>query len=233
MKNKSIKITGATIAPNSTMSISYKEVLTNEHANEVVTTNNDIKIKSDRIAHDDLMQGFRELNFHLAILTEQFRNTPETEEFVNHVMSRNLPEADTDELKYCQDVLERTFCTGLVIKKDGQAQTVTLEGVRLLSSGSIELKSPALQIHTSGYRFLTEFKLAVDDVKDECEKYLDGKCKESNQIDMFPEDGLETTVSFGYTNEDGEKVETNAISVNALGKLTETIKKKSNLKKVS
>lgn len=224
MKNKSVKITGAQLASNGTMQIAYKEILTDEFANEIVTTNNEIKIKSDRRAHQDLVQAFRELNYHLAIITEQFRETAIVEDFVNHVMSRNNIDPISDEEEYCQEILERTFCTGVTIKKDGQNQIVILDGVRLLKSGSIELTSPGVAVHTSNYRFLTEFKLAVDDVKDECEKYLDGKCEEGSQMEMFPDNGIDevpfnkkksgTTVSFEYTDpKTGKEIKTGDVSL--------------------
>lgn len=209
MKDKSIKITGAILSNDYSMQISYKEMLTDEFANEIVTTNNEIKIKSDRKAHSDLRHAFRELNYHLTILTDQFRHDAMTEAFVNQVMSKNEIEPIGLEQNYAQDVMSKTLCLGIIIKGTGQKEAVKIQGVRLVNAGVIDLTSPSVQINESNYKYLTEFRLAIDDVKHECELYLDGKCEESSQVDMFESESNSNgaEVSFGITNKETGEVE--------------------------
>lgn len=184
MKTKQIKISSIQMEPSATI-IVYKEQVQDEQGNEIEISNNDIRIKSDRPVHPDFDRAMGSLNHHLAILCEQFNMNQIVEQMVDNLMSLNEVDPAAASEAHAYDILSKTFCNGIVFKKEGSSQTVVLKGTRVISTGMIELSSPEIVPGSSMYKYINELRSSIEEIKHEAAEYLNGKSRTSNQLDIF------------------------------------------------
>lgn len=215
---RSIEIKKADLQPDGSCKIIYREKIEGEEVT------NDIAVKSSRRIHPDLKEKFEAMIPHLAIITEQIQDPQELEDVMDYARNKNGWEI-------LEENLQKTFdVTGITIKGTGENQGVIITGTKMLKNMAkqITVISPQVDFDDS-YDLMPELRIAVSDIEDECNLYMQGKKKPDPQIEMeFEEEGqTETKVSFGYIDADGNEVTTKAVSME---KLTGGLKKASTKK---
>jgi hypothetical protein len=111
-----------------------------------------------------LQEAFANLNIHLAIIDDVFKN--------GGIEFESLAEVKNHDLAHLYVV------TGFAIKGKDDNESVSLIGNKYLSAGGrMELEGPKIPIdNLSSYKWYNELKEAITIARDEVAKYHDGHC---------------------------------------------------------
>jgi hypothetical protein len=141
----------------------YEEIFEGEDAGKDKVT----KECSNRV-HPDLIAAFKELDIHLATLTEQGEFT---------------------EFEDAPEKLEIFRTTQLSIGGEGEHEGVTLTGQRTLKeNGVLNLNARFTkfnQEHCHHYSYAETLNMSVQNALRECDEYLNGKSAPSPQLSLF------------------------------------------------
>lgn len=141
------------------------------------------------IVHNDLKTVFKKLHVHLALSCEEL-----DKKGIKDVDNIPAWDADADipaNLSQLQEISRKIFHFSVSsIKTDGTGENegVTLVGQKRLSTGEyVKLESPRIT-WDGEYYFINELRVIVDDIKEEVEKYMNGKAAPKiEQGDLFNE----------------------------------------------
>lgn len=116
--------------------------------------------KGSSMVHEDMIEAFKKLNVHLAIIDDAFKYS-----------GKELTSIDNLE---DTDIAGLFAVTGFKITGSEENEGIILVGEKWVSHGSIALETPKM---TSGsnYPFFTELKESVDHARAEVEEYMNGK----------------------------------------------------------
>jgi len=142
--------------------LTKQNTLTVVYKDEVSNT---ITVVGANIVHKDLRKAFRELIPHMVMLTE-------TKESVGNTLNalQKQDGAENDKSVY------RRYTVSDVVLSEAEVE-VTLGGTRILDRGDV-VKVDCPQINTEEdehYEYLSEFALAVDNLKYEAKLYIQEK----------------------------------------------------------
>lgn len=174
---KTIEITGANIK-DSFCNYTY-ELKTGP------TAGDSCKRSGASIIHEDLQTSFNKLKPHLAVICEEIDGKKISD--ISEYESLDLLEdykVNSIEKKVLQ-----FFVTGFSIEGTGENESVSLVGIKRLSTGDdLQLKTP--KIKWSGvYEFVDELRASVDEIIVEVENYMNGKsAPKMVQQDLFEEE---------------------------------------------
>lgn len=157
-QKKPIEIRSATLRDGMFCNYSYDHTV-------AANTTNEATYKSHVPIHDDLRGVFRKLHAHLAVICEEI-----TFQEVGDI--DNLPYGDDHPLN-----LKIAAFTVSSFRLDGKEEKegVVLIGQKKLSTGdSLKLEAPKIKWN-SGYHFINELRVAVEDCIGEVEQYMNGK----------------------------------------------------------
>lgn len=173
IKFKKIKISGRQLT------VSYSEK--NADENGIVLTNQ-VSKKCEQLCHEDLLNAFRRLVPHFAILSEV----------------RSLPEPYIDgEPVFVEEHINEIFkdtcrVTGLQINDSDSEETIIISGLKYTKHSCVCFDAPQVSTAETMYPYLAELFEAVEHVKSEVFAYLfDGKCA-VKQAELF-DDSLDAT----------------------------------------
>ncbi len=140
-------------------------------------------VKGTGIIDPDLHNAFRDLNVHLAILDDVFKN--------KGIEVKNPNQVTNDRTTGDYEVV------GFSIKGSDENERIILKGVKFMtaSGGQMKLETPEIHINqSSSYIFWAELKEASDAARNEVEQYKNGKCTavekdvvNADQTDIFDE----------------------------------------------
>jgi hypothetical protein len=127
-----------------------------------------INRKGSAIIHDDLRNAFKKLNVHLAVICEEIESS-----FVHDIETlENIDLSEEHEGVFKQVAKYRV--SGFKSADEGEG-IVTLEGIKILSTGDyVSLKTPRVK-WDGGYMFLMELRACIDDAIGEVMQYMEGK----------------------------------------------------------
>ncbi len=156
-----------------------------DHTVAANTTDN-IKRKSQVPVHDDMINTFKDLNVHLALICEEIR----PEEIID---IDKLPEMKPDTDDQDQDPLalklSKFSVCAFKIVGNGENEGVVLTGQKVLSTlESVKLETPVVKWQ-SNYHFANELHVAVFNVVEEIEQYMEGKQAPPRQQELQFGDG--------------------------------------------
>lgn len=130
------------------------------------------KRKGSAYVHDDMTEAFAQLDVHLAVIDDAFKNA--------HKQYPSLDEHRDDELTSLYKV------TGIRITGKEENEGFILIGEKWVTSGSIGLETPKI-IQTANYVFYEELVEAIENVRAEVEQYMNGKVALKQTVIDFPE----------------------------------------------
>lgn len=161
------------------LTVSYDEI--NADENGIVITNQ-VSKKCEQLCHEELLDAFRRLVPHFAILSEV----------------RSLPEPYIDgEPVFNEAAINEIFkdtcrATGLHINDSSSGETVIISGVKYTKHSCVCFDAPQVSTADTMYPYLAELFEAVEHVKSEVFAYLfEGKCA-VKQAELF-DDSLDAT----------------------------------------
>lgn len=139
---------------------SYSEIRSNGYRNDLTN-------KCSAIAHKDLMDAFKKLAPHLAVICEEVEAKK-----IKDIT--NIPAYD--EAQHKDGGLEHQISKFSVDAIKVSSDAVTISGQKLLSTGDfVDLVAPKIEYEASEYEFVDELHVAVDDLVHEVHLYHDGK----------------------------------------------------------
>ncbi len=126
--------------------------------------------KGAAIIHDDLKAVFKKFHPHLAVICEEIDKDD---------ISDIEDIEDFDDEKHKEGSLEHRVShfsvSAVILDGTGENESVRIIGSKRLSTGDyVELKSPKT-LFSGGYQFVDELRVAVDDLLNEVEEYMNGK----------------------------------------------------------
>jgi len=162
---KAIEIKGGRLKDNMFCHYEYDHTV-------AANTTDSIKRASQVPVHDDMINSFRDLNVHLALICEEIR--PEEIQDID-----NLPEMKKDTEDQDQDPLalklSKFSVSAFKVVGNGENEGVVLIGQKVLSTlESVKLETPPVKWQSS-YHFANELHVAVFNVVEEIEQYMNGK----------------------------------------------------------
>lgn len=162
--------------------IKRKIFLAYEYKQTVEGTQNEISTSSNAPIHPDLEEKFNALAPHFAFLTEEITKTE---------AKTIIEKGDEDAL---EELLKKFRVTGLSISDSGGEEGVVITGNKTLETGKVvNFNTPFTKYYDDmdGYEYGEQLSEVVDALKSEVLEYMDGKQAQSNQLEMFGEDGDE------------------------------------------
>lgn len=159
-----LRIKKASIKNSHFLYVEYEEV--NDDG-----TINTVKKECQQIIHEDLKNLYKQLNKHLAMLTELLDSS-----VVNDL--------DTIEVSY-DSLLSKMDTTGFTIGGTDDHEGVCIIGQRKLKGNKVlNLVSPFTKWNEEGepYDFIENLQSIIDDLKYEVNEYLLGKCAPPRQM---------------------------------------------------
>lgn len=127
------------------------------------------------IVHSDLMEAFKRLNVHLAVIDDAFKS--------------KMKKKDTrlEDLAADHEVVELYDVSGFEIKGKEEDEKVILIGTKYVSlGGRMDIKSIPVNMGLTTYKFYNELKADMDFVRMEVEEYRNGKCTPVLEDDIDP-----------------------------------------------
>lgn len=164
-----IAITGATLNGNF---LKYKYDLT------IGDTTDGIKRDGGAIVHPDLKLAYAKMGIHLAVICELI-----DKDDIKDIDFIPLYKPETDafdvlpaDVRLLSEKASHFTVHAFFIDGNGEKEGVTLIGNMRLSTGDfVELKAPPVKWTSSSYKFLQELVVLTDELKDEVQKYMNGK----------------------------------------------------------
>ena len=165
---KPIEITNASIKD---MLCNYGyEIKTGPGAGDKIPTR-----KGSSIVHEDMVERFRAMRVHMAILDDAFKYSG---------VEVSVPE-DLDD----HEVTDLFTVNGFKITGSTDNEGYIITGEKWVSYGSISLETPKITSST-GYPFFDQLQSAVEEARNEVEQYMNGKAApddDDNQPELpFP-----------------------------------------------
>lgn len=153
-------------------------------------TTDSIYRKSAVPVHEDMKIAFRDLNVHLAVICEEIH--PDDIPNID-----NLPvlDPDTDLTDDDQDPLalklSRFSVSSFRIVGNGENEGVILTGQKRLSTGDhIKIETPVAR-YQGEYAFVNELHVAIFNLVEEIEQYMNGKQAPPRQTEMDFSEGIQ------------------------------------------
>lgn len=163
-----VRITAATIKDG--FCTYYYDLKVNE------TVTDKLKRNSGLLVHIDLLNAFKKLNPHLAVICEEINAFDITD--IEKIVSSDDEEAYDklpDDEKKISDIMSQYSVTGFTIDSTGENEGVSLVGTKKLSTGEpLKLDAPKKK-YNGNYHFINEFRVAVDACVFEVSEYMNGK----------------------------------------------------------
>lgn len=126
-----------------------------------------------RFYHNDLRQAFRNLDGHLAVITEQVD--------ADDVLDVDACEGNTDAIT---DKLLQTTVNEVKINGNIESGTVVLSGIKILKSREeVKLKTPKTPLD-GDYLFTQELVAVTQNLIEEITAYHNGKSRPESQMEM-------------------------------------------------
>lgn len=137
---------------------------------EGLTAGDTISRNGSSIIHEDMTAAFAKLNPHLGVICEELE--------AGMIQDIDRIAAFDDEV-HTEGSLEHRVSKFKVslfkLSGSGDNESVVLNGTKMLSTGEfVELKTPSVRWEGE-YHFIDDLRVAIDDLKIEVEKYMNGK----------------------------------------------------------
>lgn len=176
---KAIEVKSATLIDQMFCNYKYKHTVGPNTTNTVTT-------KSEVPVHHDLVNLFRKLDAHLALICEE--------------VDVKMIGPDINDIYHepTADKIAKFEVTSFAVDGPLEALTFILSGLKELSTGdSIKLETPKIAINAD-YPFAVELSSTLQDLINEVEQYMQGKQSESPQLEMeFENNNEDSLVELG------------------------------------
>jgi hypothetical protein len=136
------------------------------------------------IVHEDLKSAFSKLKPHLAVICEEIDNNK-----IHDIADYQSLDLMGD---YKNNSIEKKviqfFVTAITLDGTGENESISLSGVKRLSTGDdLQLKTPKIK-WAGVYPFVDDLRSVVDEIIREVEEYMNGKAAPKMvQQDLFEE----------------------------------------------
>lgn len=153
------------------------------------------KVKGTAFFLSDLGTAFTKFNVHMAFIDDAFK--------LSGVEVSDIDSMHNDERTFQYNV------TGFSITGGEDNESIVLTGIKHVSMGHFDIKSPKISIdESSSYKWYNELKTAADNAREEVALYKEGKCEvieeaieeDPKQIKMFGGNDGSYTMSIQSNN---------------------------------
>lgn len=135
-----------------------------------LTSSDKINRQGSLIIHDDMRKCFNRLNAHLAVICEEIPS-----EDISGIEGLSPYDDEIHRKGGIEHKVSHFYVSSFSISGIGENESVVLSGSKRLSTGDyVELKSPKTA-WDGNYIFINELRVAIDDLKNEVELYMNGK----------------------------------------------------------
>jgi hypothetical protein len=153
-------------------------------------TTNSVTIKSQVPVHSDLIDRFKDLHVHLAVICEEIspESIPDIDNLPVYDPDPDLTELDQHPLALS---LHRFSVSSFKIVGEGENEGVALTGEKRLSTGEyVSLSTPVVRWHGE-YPFVNELHVAIFNLVEEIEAYMKGKQAPQRQTELDFGEGID------------------------------------------
>lgn len=172
-----LKIKKASLKDKDGLILDYDQIIENEDGPVI----NAINIKGGHKPHQDLLQAFKTLHVHLALICEQVSAN-------NGVVAINPKKDKGTTLSSLRTNVDAYTVTGFSIGGSDENEGVTLIGSRTLSDDAILNLTSPFKKWESEYRFKDDLEVDMGIAIQECLNYINGKFAPNPQLEL----GLDT-----------------------------------------
>lgn len=176
LETKAIEIKSGTLKDNMFVHYGYDHTV-------AVNTTDSVSRKSAVPVHDDMKFAFGSLNVHLAVICEEIQpdDIPDIDSLPRLDPDPDLAEEDQDPLAVR---LSRFSVSSFRVVGNGENEGVILTGQKRLSTlDYIKIETPVTRWQ-GDYAFVNELRVAIFNVVEEIELYMNGKQAPPRQTEM-------------------------------------------------
>ena len=135
-----------------------------------VTKGAELNFKGPLLVHEDMFKAFHKLRPHLAAICEELEGFK-----VKDIEAIDDYNPDDHKEGSLEHKLSHFYVTSFSIKGTGEKEGVSISGTKRLSTGEhLSLTTPA-EKYSGKYKYINELRVAVDDIIEEVELYMEGK----------------------------------------------------------